>query len=383
MIQSVLGGGEWERKKSLFRDALGPWVEAAAKAGVQLAIKPHRSHAMSKPEQGIWLIDQLKAAITLRLVYDYSHYAFRDIAAAATVAKALPYTGYVVMKDAVMLDGKVGFLLPGEAGSLPHADILKQFIEGAYRGEFCCEVSSHVWKRKGYDPARAIKTCFDNMTGIVGSIDETGFVPIFNGRDLEGWNGKPDAWEVRDGAIWCTGQSQEKNWLIWRGDQPGDFDLRMEFRWDRGNSGVQVRSDDLGDWQVFGYQVEVARQEAMGLWHHSLLAKDHPKKKQRHKLATAGESTVLAADSAKTVTRVQDAEVVKAHFKEEAWNRLEIIARGDTLVQKINGVVFSTLTDKDAKMSRRKGFIALQDHGKGCKVAFRKLQLRMDTSDER
>ena len=88
--------------------------------------------------------------------------------------------------------------------------------------------------------------------------DEPGFVSIFNDSDLSGWDGKPGAWEVRDGEIWCTGASKEKNWLIWRGGEPADFILRLEFRWDKGNSGVQVRSDELGKWQVFGYQVEIA-----------------------------------------------------------------------------------------------------------------------------
>lgn len=71
------------------------------------------------------------------------------------------------------------------------------------------------------------------------------FAPIFNGKDLTDWDGKPGCWEVRDGEIWCTGTSQEKNWLVWRKDQPANFVLRLEFRWDKGNSGVQVRSDDL------------------------------------------------------------------------------------------------------------------------------------------
>ena len=55
---------------------------------------------------------------------------------------------------------------------------------------------------------------------------------------------------------------------------------------------------------------------------------------------------------------------------------MEIIARGDTLIQKINGVVFSSVTDRDQEMSRKHGFIALQDHGKGCVVAYRNLQLK-------
>jgi len=131
--------------------------------------------------------------------------------------------------------------------------------------------------------------------------DEKGFVSIFNGKNFDGWDSKPGMWEVRNGEIWCTGKSKEKNWLIWRKDQPANFILRLEFRWDKGNSGVQVRSDDLGKWQIFGYQAEVAQQSKMGLWHHSLLAKEHPKKKARHLMATAGQVTTLAPDGSKTV----------------------------------------------------------------------------------
>ena len=150
--------------------------------------------------------------------------------------------------------------------------------------------------------------------------EEKGFVSIFNGKDLDGWDGKPGAWEVRDTEIWCTGKSKEKNWLIWRGDEPADFVLRLEFRWDKGNSGVQVRGDDLGDWMVFGYQVEVAGQSKMGLWHHSLLPKTYPKKKARYLMATAGQSVILAEDGSKTVTQKQDAKTVQSHFTEHEGN---------------------------------------------------------------
>lgn len=207
--------------------------------------------------------------------------------------------------------------------------------------------------------------------------DESGFTPIFNGTDFTDWDVEPGSWEIRDGEIWCTGKSDDKNWLIWRKEQPADFVLRLEFRWDKGNSGVQVRSDDLGDWQIFGYQVEVAQQDVMGLWHHSLLARDHPKKKERHLMALAGEKVTLDEDGKKSVKQVADPEEVKSHYKEHEWNTMEIVAEGDTVTQKINGVVFSTLTDRDSEMSRYKGFIALQDHGKGCTVAFRNLRIKI------
>lgn len=201
------------------------------------------------------------------------------------------------------------------------------------------------------------------------------FEPIFNGKDLESWDSKPGAWELRDGEIWCTGKSEEKNWLIWRGDEPDNFRLRLEFKWEKGNSGVQVRSDDLGNWQIFGYQVEVAQQDKMGLWHHSLFPGDHPKKKARHLMTTAGDTAVISEDGKRKNTSNKEPAKVQANYREKEWNTMEIIAKGDTLIQKINGVVFATLTDKDTEMSRKKGFIALQDHGKGCIVAFRKIEL--------
>jgi len=206
--------------------------------------------------------------------------------------------------------------------------------------------------------------------------DTPEFTPIFNGKNLDGWDGQPGSWEVKDGEIWCTGTAKNRNWLIWRKEQPADFVLRLEFRWDKGNSGVQVRSDDLGDWQVYGYQVEVAAQKVMGLWHHSLLDKKHARRKERFLMALAGEHVTLAPDGSKTVKKVNDGEEIKRNYKEHEWNTLEITAKGDTLTQKINGVVFSTVTDKDKKMQRKRGFIALQDHGKGCIAAFRKIELK-------
>lgn len=206
--------------------------------------------------------------------------------------------------------------------------------------------------------------------------DNASWRSLFNGKDLTGWDFQPGSWEVRDGEIWCTGKAREKNWLIWKGGQPGDFTLKMQFRWEHGNSGVQVRSDDLGNWQVFGYQVEIAEQEKMGLWHHSLLDPTHPKKEARHLMTTAGEQATIDASGKRTVEKIGETAEIQSVYREEEWNDLEIIAEGSRLVQKINGVVFAELTDEDTEMSRRTGWIAMQDHGKGCIVAFRKIELQ-------
>lgn len=201
---------------------------------------------------------------------------------------------------------------------------------------------------------------------------EDGFTSIFNGKDLTGWEGMDGMWTVKNGAI-TPKQSVTNNWVIWRGGQPADFELRLSFRYHSGNSGVQVRSLEFEPFQVRGYQVEVAQQVKMGLWHHS-----KGPGKYRHKLALAGQETHYAPDGTKTIKTVADADTVKAAYNEDGWNELVVIAKGPVLIQKINGVVFSQLTDLDAQHSTAKGSIALQDHGKGTDVEFKNIRIRID-----
>ncbi len=167
MLQTVLGGKDWEESKNLFRDRIADWNQVAADQKIVISIKPHRSHAMGTPENAAWIIEQLGNPRRLKMVYDYSHYAFHEppLSIEETVEAALPITNYVAVKDAVQKDGKVEFALAGESESWDHAEIIRAFYEGGYRGEFCCEVSSQIWKKSPeYDPIAATRTCYDNMT---------------------------------------------------------------------------------------------------------------------------------------------------------------------------------------------------------------------------
>jgi hypothetical protein len=197
------------------------------------------------------------------------------------------------------------------------------------------------------------------------------FVKLFNGKDLSGWEGDATAWAVRDGAITCLGTSSKKNWLIWRGGLPGDFELHLRFKFSEGNSGVQVRSEEIAKWQVRGYQAEVAPRNKMGMWHHSLKPAPH-----RHYLATAGERVRIAVDGKKKVEQIADAQEIQSAYHENEWNKLVIIARGPRLVQIINGVVFSELIDEDERFATRTGLIAFQDHGGGTVAQFKDIRLK-------
>jgi inosose dehydratase len=163
LVQTVLGGGTWDEKKELFRDRLKDWVDAASQSRIVLAIKPHRGGALSRPEEAIWLIRALDESPWLRMVYDYSHYAYRDMPLVETVRTALPYTAHVVVKDAVQEGNRVVFALPGASGTIDYAHLLRLFYDGGYRGDVCCEVSSMLTRKADYDPDMAAKACYEAM----------------------------------------------------------------------------------------------------------------------------------------------------------------------------------------------------------------------------
>src|SRR5436309_16123086 len=92
---------------------------------------------------------------------------------------------------------------------------------------------------------------------------------LFNGKDLDGWDGNPESWSVQAGAI--TGITTDdkrlpyNQFLIWRGGKVKNFELREKVRQTGNNSGIQYRSKELkevGPWSVGGYQHAIHHQTA-------------------------------------------------------------------------------------------------------------------------
>ena len=96
------------------------------------------------------------------------------------------------------------------------------------------------------------------------SAQEPGFTPLFDGKSLTGWEGRTNHWSVEDGAI--TGVTTKENpakgnnFLIAKQDGTNmvvsDFEIRFSYKFssDWGNSGLQYRSIDRGNFVVNGYQ---------------------------------------------------------------------------------------------------------------------------------
>ncbi|QDU60249.1 Xylose isomerase-like TIM barrel [Planctomycetes bacterium Pan216] len=163
VIQTVLGGGRWNDVRGLFVDRLGAWADLARSLGVVIAIKPHRGGAMSRPADAIWLIEQLGNPSSLRMCYDYSHYAFRDMPLLETVREAAPYTAHIAVKDAAKEGNRVAFFLPGEKGTIDYVALLRGFRDAGYRGDVCSEVSGMVSSKPGYDPLAAARKSYTSL----------------------------------------------------------------------------------------------------------------------------------------------------------------------------------------------------------------------------
>ncbi len=78
-----------------------------------------------------------------------------------------------------------------------------------------------------------------------------GFVAIFNGKDLTGWEGSPKYWKVEDGCLTGTadGTLRYNRFITWRGGTVKNFELRVQVKVSpTGNSGLQYRGTDALIW---------------------------------------------------------------------------------------------------------------------------------------
>lgn len=164
LVQTVLGSGNFETSKDLLCDRLEQWIRLADEMQTTIAIKPHRGGIVSQPAEAVWLLEQLGKPSRLRMVYDYSHYAFRDLPLIETIETSLPYVAHVAVKDVARKNGHVVFELPGETGNIDFADLIGRLHAGGYRGDINCEVSSMVSKRPDYDSVAAARMCYHNLS---------------------------------------------------------------------------------------------------------------------------------------------------------------------------------------------------------------------------
>ena len=88
---------------------------------------------------------------------------------------------------------------------------------------------------------------------------DKGFEPLFNGKDLGGWQGMGGPttnWAIKDGVLSCTGKKGSQ-WIATK-EEFSDFELKLEYKIPKnGNSGVFIRAPKEGAAWVAGMEIQI------------------------------------------------------------------------------------------------------------------------------
>ena len=178
------------------------------------------------------------------------------------------------------------------------------------------------------------------------------FEPLFNGRDLTGWEGDPLLWVVEDGMLIGRSPGISYNDFLTTTERYGDFILRLRFHLlnGAGNSGVQFRSERVtGSMEMIGYQADIGPTYWGSLYDES--------RRRR----------TLAQPDAALLDRVLHA---------DDWNDYEITARGPHIQLKLNGETTVDYEETEPGIAAS-GLIAVQVHsGPQLEVRFKDIEIQ-------
>ncbi|MFM8337993.1 MAG: DUF1080 domain-containing protein [Opitutaceae bacterium] len=201
--------------------------------------------------------------------------------------------------------------------------------------------------------------------------DADGFVPMFNGRDLNGWinaNCAPETWSVRDGVIHCTGEPIGGLRTV---RQYENFIVELEWRHLKrsGNSGFFVWGTPIN-----APGVPFLRGIEVQILDHGY-AEDFERRngKKSDWFTTHGDVFAIHGASMKYVGKTNG----KRSFPTEdrsrpspEWNHYRIVANNGSLRLHVNGKEVSGGDDANY----RKGYLALESEGSP--VEFRNIRIK-------
>ncbi len=224
---------------------------------------------------------------------------------------------------------------------------------------------------------------------------EKGFVTIFDGKTLNGWDGDPTYWRVENGNLVgeITPQTLLKtnSFIVWKGEEPANFELKGEFIiTEKGNSGINYRSEKFSDvpYALKGYQADIDGANRY--------TGQNYEERGRTTLAYRGQITTINPQSGYSTSEELRAKVknnawsdlkvtgslgssdsLKTLIKNQDWNSFHLIIKGNRLQHYINNILMSDVTDNDLMNGKSKGIIGVQVHvGPPMKVQYRNLRLK-------
>ncbi|MBX2916691.1 MAG: DUF1080 domain-containing protein [Cyclobacteriaceae bacterium] len=214
-----------------------------------------------------------------------------------------------------------------------------------------------------------------------------GFVSIFDGKTLTGWECDTTYWRVENGNL--VGEItpdkllKSNTFIIWKGGEPADFELKLQFKISKnGNSGVNYRSMlfEGVPFALKGYQADI---DGMNRY-----TGQNYEERGRTTLAYRGQTTLVSATSgtepiknnawvSTKVVKELNRDSLQQVIKPEDWNELHLVIKANRLQHYVNGVLMSDVTDNDSVNRKDKGLLGMQVHvGPPMKVEFRDIRLK-------
>jgi len=182
---------------------------------------------------------------------------------------------------------------------------------------------------------------------------ETGFVDLFNGKDLTGWQTTGN-WLVEDGVITLHPREGEEGWqrydaYLTTEKSYRNFVLEVEFTFEpEGNSGVFLRVGDLEDHVSSGLEVQI-------------LDTHHLEKPGNHDCGGIIRATAPFTNAVKPAGQ---------------WNTYQIVMVDSHLVVFLNGELIQALDLARSGMKNRPmaGHVSFQDEARV--VSYRKIRIK-------
>ncbi len=220
---------------------------------------------------------------------------------------------------------------------------------------------------------------------------EPGFVSIFDGKTLNGWEGDANYWRAENGSI--VGEItadkllKTNTFLIWRGGETKSFELKLEYRISKeGNSGINYRSEQIKEvpFALKGYQADI---DGMNRY-----TGQNYEERGRTTLAYRGQTTKINPGEKNSAVKDNvknnawtKAEVMKSmnkdslqnFIKSEDWNEVHLVVKGNRLMHYVNGILMSDVTDNDPVNGKKSGLLGVQVHvGPPMKVEYRNIRIK-------
>ena len=187
---------------------------------------------------------------------------------------------------------------------------------------------------------------------------EDGFVPLFDGKTLTGWeqhSGKAE-YRVQDGAVVGKTVPDTGNSFLCTTKKYSNFILELEFKVDPSmNSGVQFRSN---------YYTQETEVEIAGKKKKFPADRVHGYQFEIDPSARAYTGGVYDEGRRGWLFDLKNNEAARKAFKQGEWNKARIECRGSSIKTFINDVPAADFTDD----LTAEGVIALQVHGIGKKT---------------